>query len=269
MCRIIEPLRKSCGSSWGPDEIDLLSEGKNHNTIHGMNKTPLKKPVIVYIIALAFIVSPFVNFWLSTRNLKLPESVSTLDLIRNMKATDAALNILIFLAGALLLKTHKLTWAFAVLCLALVTIFNVNFLINSGGVTNGAFAGQIWMSLAATLAGWVILFYARFPYLDRRDTWTGTATRFIVKIPVEIDGHGEHMISNVSSTGARVDLKSPLSLEKSSIISLKFKEAGTQPLKGRVVDYDGNLTLRVEFERVSRDYKLFMKKLKDQSAGSV
>lgn len=241
-----------------------LRKNKVPNTLNNMNKISLKKPIVVYLIAIAFLLSPFVNFWLSTRNLETVNPVSTFDLIGHMKTTDVILNILIFLAGALLFKTHKLTWAFAVLCLGIVTVFNVIFLINQSGASQGV-SGQIWMSITATVAGWVILYYARFPYLDRRDTWTGTAVRFEVKIPVEIEGHGEHIIDNLSLTGARISLKTPLKLEISAPVSLKFKEAGGHPIEGRAVGYDGNQILRIEFKKTSKDYKEFIKQLKSQT----
>lgn len=224
----------------------------------------MKKPIIVYFLALAFMVSPFISFWLSVRGLGGSTSYSTLELLKATHPLDATINALIFLAGALLIKPHKLTWSFAIFCLILVTVFNVYLLAETDFSAGGAFGQQLWMSLLATLSGGVVMFFFRFPYLDRRDTWTGTAKRFNVNLPVEIKGHGMHKIGSVSATGVRVDLAAPLKIQKDFILSLKFDEAGEEPLLGRVVDYDGNLTLRVEFQSSSDIFQTWVKTLKPE-----
>jgi hypothetical protein len=111
---------------------------------------------------------------------------------------------------ALLLR-HKSAWLIAVTSLIVVLLSNAyrGFTLPELSQNVDLVRAQIAYSVLATLSILVIGFYARYPYLDRRQQWVfPTACRYDVKTAVVIHTGGDlaGLTESISSAGLFIRL---------------------------------------------------------------
>ena len=91
----------------------------------------------------------------------------------------------------------------------------------------------------------------RYPYLDRRQKWLGpTADRYIVQLPVTINGSIGAVTLDLSYTGAHIRLKNESeNIKEGDRISLQIPEISDLACQAEVVSREKD-SLRVNFDNV-------------------
>lgn len=100
----------------------------------------------------------------------------------------------------------------------------------------------------------VMMYFFRYPYLDRRQKWFGpTADRFLVQIPVLINGSISADTSDISYTGAKITLKGgDDNFKTGDRLSLQIPEIADLVCQGEVIAKDSSV-LRVKFDKIDSD----------------
>jgi hypothetical protein len=100
----------------------------------------------------------------------------------------------------------------------------------------------------------VMMYFFRYPYLDRRQKWFApTADRFAVIIPVLINGSIPADTTDLSYTGARINLKDQGgNFQKGDRLSLQIPEVADLVCQGEVIAKD-DASLRVKFDKIDSD----------------
>jgi hypothetical protein len=217
----------------------------------------LKQPVGIYILAVLFMLAPLGNVIVSfagsgVANWYYPGEF--LELVKTIPALDWLWLSGIFISGVTLILRHKSAWLVAVMALLIVLAMNTYraFTID-GTILNPEFVRvQILISILVTFSVLIIAFYARFPYLDRRQQWVfPTAHRYDVKSPVIVHTGGDlaGLTESISSAGIRIQLaKKADALKGKTEIEFTFSELpGLNVIKAEVVEFDGNV-LRLKYK---------------------
>lgn len=229
----------------------------------------LKKPIILQILAILFIVAPLGNILISfygvgssdwTKPAVFLSWASTIDIL------DWFWLLLTFSTGILLFIQHKTAWLMAMINLMLILSVNIYRWATTGeliDVEYSYFQTQIAFSILATLATLGILFYARFPYLDRRSRWLGSvAPRIDIKTLVTVVAQDVYngFATNISVSGMVVELNKSLSSGPAmKFVDVIFPDLGNLKIKCRLIQADG-MSLRLKFRDLQREDK---KRLKD------
>lgn len=172
-----------------------------------------KLPLLVKAIVIGLILAPFGNFAATFSALGVSEWYYPLNFIKyslQVSLFDLVWNGLLFLSGCLLLLRRKLAWAMAVAAIFLALAANfVNWYL---GRIEGMSTAVFLLASLGSLAMLGILFYFRYPHLDRRDRWLSKNDRLPVTVPVEVvrPAKGHATLINISSTGALLEMKSDL-----------------------------------------------------------
>jgi hypothetical protein len=129
----------------------------------------------------------------------------------------------------------------------------------AGELSNRAFPlkYQIVISVLGTMTVLMVIFYARYPYLDRRDSWFGKAAkRFDVNLKAKVIGQGEGhgSIRSLSVMGARLDWTGALPLSELQEVQVFITGAPVPEFKARVVACSSEV-LRLKFLDVSNENK--------------
>ncbi len=229
----------------------------------------LKKPLILQVLAVLFILAPLGNILISfygvgssdwTNPNVFLSWASTIDIL------DWFWLFLTFSTGILLFIQHKTAWLVAIINLILILSVNIYRWTTTGeliDVEYSYFQAQIIVSMLATFATIGILFYARYPYLDRRSRWIGSvAPRVDIKTMVTVVAQDVYngVATNISVTGLVVELNKDLSAGQNMMfVDVIFSELGNLKIKCRLIHCDGP-NLRLKFRDLQREDK---KRLKD------
>jgi lysylphosphatidylglycerol synthetase-like protein (DUF2156 family) len=217
----------------------------------------LRSPVGIYILAVLFLVAPLGNIFFSfagsgVANWYYPNVF--LSLLSTIPVVDWMWLIGIFVAGVALLLRHKLAWMIAVASLFVVLIMNTYraFTLDETLMTTDFVRMQILISILVTFSVLIIAFYARYPYLDRRQQWMyQTAHRFDAETSVMVHFSGHTMkgrTNSLSTAGARIVFERPSEvLKKETDVDMTLTEIDNMKIHTEVVEYSGN-TLRVRFK---------------------
>lgn len=170
-------------------------------------------------------------------------------------AEDLWIAALSILSARLLWLKRKISWLIAMIGLFAAQGMNCALLFESGSmVWLDAFRlfSALW-SFAAVIG---VLYYARYPYFDRRQGWLKmNSERLNVRLPVvvhEDDGWPGTCVS-LSETGCRIELSRPWGHpERLEMVRLEFPSFGPSRLRGYVVGAEGH-SLRVKFRDVGPD----------------
>lgn len=225
----------------------------------------MKDPRLLKYLGYAFLIAPLGNLLLSLLSHQDEAGLNSeraIELFANIPLEDWAWLFLLFLSGVLLLMRHKTAWLIAVLSLLTVVLLNVTSLLEGEGRTffSAAQEVQVLFSIFASACAILILFYARYPYLDRRQGWLGpVAERYDLRTPVEIElgrwvsGESE----SLSSSGCRIRLPSGEPLPSGiRFLSIRFPEIGIHQIKAQVVGFDGPV-VRLKFRDLTgKDRKI-------------
>lgn len=214
-------------------------------------KSTLKTPTLVYILGICFILAPIGNVFVSLYTAGYWKYLS-LSLfgkaVQSIPMIDIVWMILICISGFALFIKHKLTWSLAIFTLAAITILNIYKILFQPHQSELTHIHHI-VNIFATLSVLTIVYYFRFPYLDRRMTWRGFAPRFAVKIPTQVKQFSGTMDS-ISNTGAKIVLDLAPSDAFNIMDKVEINFANIH-LEAEVVDWS-NSSLRVKFLNVNK-----------------
>lgn len=226
-----------------------------------------RETFILRLISFSFMGAPFGNLFLSLATSGVPnwwEPETALDLMSQIPSLDWIWLFLLFLSGVLLLMRHKTAWLFAVLTLFTVVAMNMGSLMESDrkDIISMAEEVQVIFSLFATVCAILILFYARYPYLDQRQGWLRpTAERFDLQTPVRIfaDDVYEGTSESLSASGCRIRLQKNWGAgPRLRFVDLNFPDVGTFRVKGQIVG-SKDMVLRIKFrEFPAKDRRTFV-----------
>lgn len=219
----------------------------------------LKQPVGVYILALLFLVAPLGNIIISFAGSGVARWYyprEFFELLKTIPAADWLWLGGIFAAGLSLLGRHKSSWLLAVVSLLGVLAMNSYraFTIDETVLNPEFVRVQILISILVTFSVLIIAFYARYPYLDRRQQWVfPTAHRYAVKTPVvvKLGGQGEirGVTESVSTAGLRIRLEKvlPAGAEPKDLELTLSEFPDLKAIKVEVVEASGDL-LRLKYK---------------------
>lgn len=222
-----------------------------------LDKSELKRPIGIYILALLFMVAPLGNIFLSLAGSGVDQWYE-FDILKQLLLSIPFADWLwlggVFIAGCTLLMRHKSAWMLAVLVLGLVLVMNTYraFTLDDSILNPEFVRMQILVSILVTFSVLIIAFYARYPYLDRRQQWMfptahryNIATSVIVHIGEGVSGVTE----SVSTSGVRIQLsKSVEGIKELQDLEITFTELEKFKVKSEVVEFSGT-TLRLKFKQ--------------------
>ena len=233
-----------------------------------LQKSRLKKPIILQIISLLFILAPIGNIMISFYGVGSDEWTKPAVFIGWLSTVDSwdwFWLILTFMTGVLLFIQHKTAWLIAVINLLLILSVNIYRWMTTGeliDVEYSYFENQILVSILTTALALGILFYARYPYLDRRSGWMGpVAPRKDVKTIVTVVAQDVYngFATNISTSGAIVELNQSLgSAGKMKFIDLIFPELGNIKIKAQVI-HTHEHQIRIKFKDLTGSDKKTIK----------
>ena len=229
----------------------------------------LKKPLILQVLAVLFILAPLGNILISFYGVGSNDWTKP-DVFLSWASTIDSLDwfwlFLTFSTGILLFIQHKTAWLVAIINLILILSVNIYRWTTTGeliDVEYSYFQAQIVFSMLATFATLGILFYARYPYLDRRSRWFGSvAPRVDIKTTVTVVAQDVYngIATNISVSGIVVELNKALSSgPPMKFVDVIFPELGNLKIKCRLIQIDDAI-LRLKFRDLQRADK---KRLKD------
>ncbi|MBC7372066.1 MAG: PilZ domain-containing protein [Bdellovibrionaceae bacterium] len=222
------------------------------------NNSDLRRPIGIYILALLFILAPIGNIFISFAGSGVegwyrPEVFS--DLSAAIPFADWLWLAGIFIAGLSLLLRHKSAWVAGVFTLLVVLIMNTfrAFNVDENTLNPEFVRMQILISILVTFSVLIIAFYARYPYLDRRQQWIfPTAHRydFPTSITVHIDGDVVGVTESISSAGVRIRMPKVVdALKHAKDLHVTFNEMDNfEKIKTEIVEFNGT-TLRLRFKQ--------------------
>lgn len=231
-----------------------------------------KMPMGVYIIGLIFLLSPLANILFSLYS----SGESAWYILSNAMASIQGIYwfewiwlSLLSLVGVLLLKNHRTSWLMAMFALTLIIFLNIyRFFYPPAGQANFA---DIYLvsSVLATGAMWILAFYFRYPYIDRRSQWLmAPANRYETRTSVQVLANDiyDGITESISISGVRVILQRDLGESQAKMRFMDILLPNIQNIKitCEVVDYTGNV-LRMRFRRLhSKNRAILMSWLKSQ-----
>lgn len=221
------------------------------------DKSELKQPVGVYILAVLFMLAPIGNIILSfiasgVEGWYQPNIF--LELLGTVPTADWIWLIAIFIAGFSLLMRHKSSWMTSVVVLLLVLGMNTYraFTVDESALNPEFVRVQILVSILVTFSVLVIAFYTRYPYLDRRQQWIfPTAHRYNVATPVLVHiAEGVTGITeSVSSAGVRIRMPKVVDeLKHAEDLLITFSDMDSFKIATEIVEFNGTV-LRLKFKK--------------------
>lgn len=218
----------------------------------------LKQPIGIYILALLFVLAPLGNIVVSfagsgVANWYYPGQF--IELVKTIPLMDWLWLAGIFIAGISLLKRHKSAWFMAVFALLIVLMMNTYraFTIDETVLNPDFVRMQILISILVTFSVLIIAFYARYPYLDRRQQWMfPTAHRYDVKTAVVVHTGGDvaGFTESVSTAGIRIRLAKPTeALKGKTEVEFTFSELpDLKVIKAEVVEFSDDV-IRLKYKQ--------------------
>lgn len=230
-----------------------------------MATTKLKRPTGVLILAVLFILAPIGNILISlagSGNAEWYTPSVMMPLLSTIPYYDWAWLAMLFLTGILLLKAHKTFWVLALLTLTVVLGINIYRAMNGDLEGSEYVRWQTLISIFGTLAVFVMAFYFRFPYLDRRSRWLfATAARHDLRTEVEVVAqdiyHG--VTESISMSGTRIHVRLDMGekIRDLRYVDLIFPGIRNIKINAQIVEYVDNVA-RLKFRNLSGKEKVFL-----------
>lgn len=218
----------------------------------------LKLPIGVYVVALLFLLAPLANIVVSFAYSGMANwyhPAEFLALVKTIPAPDAVWLAGTFVSGVALLLRHKSAWSLAVASLVLVLLFNAYRALRLDALSPNLdlVHAQIAFSVGVTLSLLIIGFYARYPYLDRRQQWTfPTAHRYDVKTAVIVHTGGDlaGLTESISSAGLFIRLATPTDVlaDKTEVVISLTDLLQLKAIAADIVQFDRD-ALRLRFKK--------------------
>jgi lysylphosphatidylglycerol synthetase-like protein (DUF2156 family) len=216
----------------------------------------LKQPIGIYILAFIFMLAPIGNILLSLAGSGIEgwyQPANLAQLVSTIPIGDWAWLAGIFIAGGTLLFRHKSAWMVAVVALLIVLCMNTYraFTLDENVLNPDFVRMQILISILVTFSVLIIAFYARYPYLDRRQQWMfPTAHRYDIATPILVHvAEGVTGVSeSISTAGIRIRMPRVVdALKHVEKLEVTFTEMDNLKVQSEIVEFNGT-TLRLRFK---------------------
>ncbi len=225
----------------------------------------LKRPLFLQMLAACFLIAPLGNIIISLAISGISNWYSPsvfMPLVGTIPPIEWAWLGLVFVSGVMLTIQHKTAWAVAVGTLLFVLAINTYksfFMMDTFSGPGFMVKAQLVISVITTFAVLLVLFYARYPYLDRRDNWFGKAAeRHPIRTSTQVIAQDifDGVTESLSLSGARLRLQKDLgsSAQDLQFVDVIFPDIKNIKTKAQVVEYRDNV-LRVRFKGLSKDEK--------------
>lgn len=232
----------------------LICETLKYMNVKAETPLALKKPYLVYVLAICFMLAPFGNLIIALYSSGIPQWYSPViwwKLFVSQSVADMIILSSILLAGCALTIQKKSSWFIAVAVLLIVTINNLFFMETAPDQALSPW----YVPLILNTPILVVLFFFRYPYLDKRDhILSGTHNRFIVEFPVLFpEWKLEGKMESLSKSGCFVVSDTDLTekAEAGDVIDMTWESL---PVKATVV-YAKQKGLGLRFQKPSGDFK--------------
>lgn len=202
----------------------------------------MRQSRVFTFIALCFMIAPVVDLSWSLSGHSLTEVL----------LIDWVWLGLLFFSGVLLLIRHKTAWFVALMSLLVVIAVNVSLLLEKPSTTSLTPSDeiQVLFSLFLSCCVLILLYYARHPYVDRRQGWfRAAAPRFEIRSPVKVIAEKSYpaWTESLSASGCRVHLRQDwLPVDRARFVDVTFDSLPGIRIKAQVVQVEGS-RLRLKF----------------------
>lgn|GEM_PF-3995389 len=159
---------------------------------------------LLFAIAVALILAPLGNFALSFHFYGIEgwyRPSIFLHLASQVLAIDWIWNAAVFLSGCFLILRTKLAWAFAVV--AILSASGINFYKFLFDPDPNFGWSHFSITIAGSMLAILVVFFFRYPHLDRRDRWFKIHRRVPVHLKAKLSNRGQAsvLVSNISLGG--------------------------------------------------------------------
>ena len=150
-----------------------------------------RKPVWIYIVAVLFILTPFIHMMGLVREAGEPQWFSPAvwwTWAKHLDPAPAVISFMLCLTGVAILCVRSWTWWLGMLVLSALCIYNIVLIRNT-------YADDPFTQILATAGSillLVLLYASEFkkPFLNRRLRWWESEPRFRVHLPVKVQTMG-------------------------------------------------------------------------------
>lgn len=219
-------------------------------TDHAVRGSGLKRPIGIYILAVLFIIAPLGNILISFAGAGISNwyepSIFTA-FVQSIPGFEWTWLGLLFLAGVLLFRPHKLSWSFAIVTLVLILCLNIYRMYTAGENSISPQYLKVFsiIALFCTLGVLIIASYFRFPYLDRRANWIKNIERFDLATEIKFD-NTVSTTESVSITGCKIITATRSGLKAGDPVEAHLPEIYTKAVRCVVIE-NKESSLRLEF----------------------
>lgn len=216
----------------------------------------IQKAVLVRWMAFAFMAAPLMNLVVVFFASSAETAQVSGALIGPLRLLELIEQAFIFLAGICLLQQHKTRWLVAVVLIFSTVGLNLLILLDSpeSEFLRSAAHVRLYFSIFLAFCVVLILYYARYPYLDRRQGWMGpVAKRYDLTVPARVfaDEVWTGASESMSASGCRVRLDKDWGpKDRVRFIDVQFPGFSEGRIKAQVVGSQGAI-LRLKF----RDFR--------------
>ena len=156
-----------------------------------------KRPLVIYLLAVCFMAAPIGNTVMSMIGAGVTDWYTPGAVLQWLSRMPLMVYLWIglsFIAGFFLLIPRKWSWFLSILAIA--------FSIGMSIYTKAKYQSHYFsLTSIGNLGVLVVIYHFRFPYLDRREWWWGTARRYRCDLPIRMGAWGAK-ITNISRSGA-------------------------------------------------------------------
>ncbi len=183
-----------------------------------MQDTPrgyTRKPFWIYFVSILLLSTPLFHLMWTLRLAGEPSWYSPLTMIEwipHLNPAPAFISALLFLAGFSLLFVRKWAWWLGILSLAALCFYNVSIVRN--------FYSDDWTTMTLTTVGSGVLLFLLYksdfkkPFFNHRLRWWETDPRYMVNVPVKIQGHDHAVVlMDISKSGMLLEPSNGVSIE--------------------------------------------------------
>ncbi|NCN40334.1 hypothetical protein GW916_03705 [bacterium] len=162
-----------------------------------------KKPFWIYFVSALFLTTPVLHLMWTLRMAGEANWYSPLTMIEwlpHLNPAPAVISALLFIAGFSILFVRKWAWWMGILSLAALCFYNISIVRN--------FYSDDWMVMTLSTVGsgllLLLLYVSDFkqPFFNQRLRWWETDPRYMVNVPVKLQGHSHAVVlMDVSKSG--------------------------------------------------------------------
>jgi hypothetical protein len=176
-----------------------------------------RKPLWIYFVAVLFVLTPILHLMMTLRSAGEVEWWSPASWwlwIQHLNPAPAVISTLLCIAGLSIIFVRRWAWWLGMLALSSLCIYNIVLISYS-------FSDDPITRVIATIGSiglLVLLFFSDFkqPFFNKRLRWWESETRYVVRIPVKIQGSEKHaLLVDISKSGLYLEpyeRKEPLDL---------------------------------------------------------